>query len=227
MKIINSKHPAQEAGEYISELMAINTIPTLCLLAGGSALEILKYIQGTEATKVRTIFMMGDERVSRERADNNYLQLMDQGLLTADWNITDTSYNENSAEKYINKLNQKLKSILDNKVTHQIISINGLGNDGHTAGIFPMEDKSFQATYRDDLMYTLVPKNGSRGLVRATLTPAWYKARVDTLIGYAKANGKETMLNELIKEEKPMYKQPAQLLKQHSNSYLFTDYEVK
>ena len=96
--LIITNDPAREAGEKISSLIREHVGDVVCILASGSASDIIEYIDlskycfhqdcaeakenssDEEYTKCqrnecRTIFIMGDEWVSGEAKINNYLQL--------------------------------------------------------------------------------------------------------------------------------------------------------
>ena len=78
MKRLTSDMPAQAAGAHISQLLSQHDGDTLCFLAGGSSLDVVAYIENPAISECRTIFMMGDERVSGEVTESNYLQLCER-----------------------------------------------------------------------------------------------------------------------------------------------------
>ena len=80
MNIHNTNEVAKDAGRHISALLQEPARDVVCLLSGGSALDVVKYIELPVISECRTIFMMGDERVSGGVAENNYLQLENRYL---------------------------------------------------------------------------------------------------------------------------------------------------
>ena len=92
--LIITDNAAKEAGEHINNIIKEHVGDLVCLLAGGSALDIVEYIHPGKKcfhaeckansingetlcnkTECRTIFMTGDEWVSGEHEINTYLQI--------------------------------------------------------------------------------------------------------------------------------------------------------
>ncbi len=171
--------------------------------------------------------MMGDERVSREADTNNYLQLLAQLDQTAgDCNIVDTTPEEDETPgKFALRMNEILKKIISEK-NLQIISILGIGQDGHTAGIFPLSKERFQEAYRDDSMYLPVVVKGLTIDSRASVSPQFILNHVDRIFGFVVGSDKKQILEKLKNENLPIHEMPAQLIKQHSNAAIYTDQSI-
>lgn len=225
MQIHTSDDPAKAAGMHISESIASHDGDVLCLLSGGSALDIIDYINIHDKNECRTIFIMGDERVSREESINNYLQLKGRypEHLVTKLSI-ETVPNENeSSEDYADRIEKKFLKIISELKDPKIISVLGMGTDGHTAGIFPMDQESFQETYRDDGTYVSVHAKGLTIDSRASITPSWLLNEADEIIAFIAGESKHVILESLINESKELYERPAELIKRHKNAHLFTD----
>lgn len=250
MQIHTSDNPAKEVGTYISNTINSHDGDLLCLLSGGSALDVIKYIN-TEKTECRTprvlptappkgrtegdnnkqknecrtIFIMGDERVSRETDINNFLQLQSR---YAEHPIIDqlieTVPNESeSPESFAERIEKNILQIITKSKNLKIISLQGLGNDGHTAGIFPMDQESFYKTYIEDRLYVPVHLQSLKIDSRASITPTWLLSHVDEIYLYAAGNEKHAILESLINESKELHERPAELIKRHNSAHLFTD----
>ncbi|MCA9346940.1 6-phosphogluconolactonase [Candidatus Saccharibacteria bacterium] len=226
MQIHTTETPAKSVGEHISQSIIKHDRDVVCLLSGGSVLDVVEFINIEEKNECRTIFMMGDERVSREDDINNYLQLVtrygDKPAVTDNLISTLPLASESSetfAERTLKTFLQKLSELNNPK----IISILGVGKDGHTAGIFPLDQQFFADIYPDDLTYVSVPIEGLRIDSRASFTPSWLLNKADEVIGYVVGQGKQNILNSLIKEAKPINERPAEIIKLHQNAHLYTN----
>jgi 6-phosphogluconolactonase/glucosamine-6-phosphate isomerase/deaminase len=241
-QLIITKTPAQAAGEQINNVIQEHLGDVVCILSGGSALDIVEYIRPgkkcfhadckeyqCDKSECRTIFMMGDERVSREPKINNFLQLQsryaEHSILS---HVIETVPEENeSAKKFALRIEEKFFSILTELNNPKIIYILGVGSDGHTAGIFPLPSTSFRQTYQDDLTYVPVTLEGLTIDSRASFTPNWILDNVDLLIGYVVGADKQTILEKLNAEDKKLNERPAELLKLHPRTTVYTDIDVE
>jgi 6-phosphogluconolactonase/glucosamine-6-phosphate isomerase/deaminase len=149
-QLIITQTPAQAAGEQINNLIQEHLGDVVCLISGGSALDIVKYIRPgkkcfhadckeyhCDKSECRTIFMMGDERVSREPHINNFLQLKNRytkhPILS---HVIETVPEENeSAKKFALRIEENFFSILTELNNPKIIYVLGVGNDGHTGNL--------------------------------------------------------------------------------------------
>jgi 6-phosphogluconolactonase/glucosamine-6-phosphate isomerase/deaminase len=241
-KLIITDTPAKEAGEHISSCIQEHTGDIICLLSGGSALDIVEHIQPgkkcfhadcTEGlckkTECRTIFMMGDERVSGDVKVNNFLQLKsrypEHPILDK---LLETVPLENeSAKDFSLRIEQDFFSTVTELNNLKILYVLGVGTDGYVAGIFPAEIHEFRKTYQDDLNYVSVQPEGLRIDSRASFTPNWILTNVDELIGYVAGSDKLEILTKLNQEDKKLNERPAELLKQHPRSTVYTDQSVE
>ncbi len=224
MQIHTSDNPAKEAAAYISKTINSHSGDILCLLSGGSALDVVEYLTPNKS-QCRTIFIMGDERVSRESTINNYLQLTSRYSkhpLVEHLVTTVPELNE-SSEDFAIRIENIISKIISEGINLKIISLLGIGNDGHTAGIFPMDLESFHSTYRDDRTYVSVHVEGLKIDSRASITPTWLLEHTDEIFLYAAGESKYTILESLINESKELHERPSELIKQHKNAHLFTD----
>ena len=218
-------NPPQEAGGHIVRHIQESTTPVLCLLAGGSALDIFAYITLDDEAKSRTIFMMGDERGSRERKIGNYTQLVDRYGAEATTSVVDTSMSiGETLDQYSARLSEIIRETIYKNQISSIVSIQGIGADGHTSSIFPMRNDRFQETYEADGPYVPVRMKGLTIDSRASLTPSWLLNNVDLMIGYAIGDTKAAVIRRLLERtEYELHDMPASLLTKHPNSHLYTD----
>lgn len=224
MQIHHSHAPAQEAAHQINKHIEDAGDDTLCLLSGGSSLSVIEHIK-RPSHECRTIFCMGDERGSRESEINNSLQaksLYPQSFVTENLLMTVPKEKE-SLKDFTNRISLQLTDEIRLLNNPTIIYILGIGEDGHTAGIFPLEEKAFQEIYRDDQTYVPVHLDGLTIDLRASLTPEWILNNVDHGIGYAVGKSKRMILESLKNETKTIHERPAEILKLHSDINVYTD----
>ncbi|MCA9362671.1 6-phosphogluconolactonase [Candidatus Kaiserbacteria bacterium] len=249
MQLHTTDVPARELGETLTAAIQKHDGDVVVLLSGGSALDVIEHLdvpcgecrtpESTSSNKVtnqkicslpecRTIFMMGDERGSREPEVNNTLQLKARYPEHAATKCLIETIPEET-ESLVNFATRIEKTFLEKIAALQnvkIFMILGMGPDGHTAGIFPLPERSFAEVYRDDLTYVPVHLEGLTIDSRASLTPAWILAHVDQIFGYVAGESKSMMLESLIHESKPLHERPAELMKLHKRADLFTDLDV-
>jgi 6-phosphogluconolactonase/glucosamine-6-phosphate isomerase/deaminase len=229
MEIIATDNPAKQAGEYISEVLASYEGSVVCLLSGGSALDIIPYIsKPADKPECRTIFMMGDERGSRDAKINNSLQLTTKypdSFVSENLILTVPQLTEN-LEDFTSRISNTFSTEIYQLINPKIIQVLGVGSDGHTAGIFPMPKEQFGSIYERDLDIVPVHLEGLKIDFRASVTPNWIRSQPDQLIGYITGAGKKLILESLVNETKEIHERPAELIKQHQHSIVYTDQGV-
>jgi 6-phosphogluconolactonase/glucosamine-6-phosphate isomerase/deaminase len=257
MHLVTTDTPAKLAGEHISDFIQQHEGDIVCLLSGGSALDIVEYIKAPDQMKVgrgkswpsgperpeshsfgqelnsvveksecRTIFMMGDERGSRDAEINNSLQLLERypnHYVTENLILTVPEASEN-LENFTSRISETFSTEILKLKNPKILQVLGVGSDGHTAGIFPLPKETFTATYdRPDVSIVTVHLEGLTIDSRASVTPNWILTRPDELIVYIVGAGKNRILESLIHETKEIYERPAELIKHHTGTTVYTD----
>jgi 6-phosphogluconolactonase/glucosamine-6-phosphate isomerase/deaminase len=224
MDIKTGENPAEDlAADLSTWILSQTTEKIVCFCAGGSALRVFYYITD-DNVKRRTIFMMGDERVSRDPNVNNHEQLKTQlGATYNSFTIVDTSYFDDTEAAYIDRLNAQVKIFLQEK--YRVIFILGLGEDGHTAGIFPLTKESFEETYLDEGIYVPVHIESLTIDSRASLTPAFIQSHVEAIFAYATGEKKRAVIERLreASNSTPVNELPASIVKNHPQTALYTD----
>jgi 6-phosphogluconolactonase/glucosamine-6-phosphate isomerase/deaminase len=230
MKIHVSSNPAKEAGEYLSKLISTHDGDIVCLLSGGSALAIVPYIvidnySFDKDNESCVIFMVGDERWSRDEQINNSLQCKtrypDHPVSSS--LIPTVPEKDESLPVFASRVEKAFLEKISQCKNPKIISLLGMGVDGHTAGIFPLPEETFTEVYRDDQTYVPVHVVGLKIDSRASFTPKWLLDHVDVIIGYVVGTDKKTILESLLQETKPIHERPAELFKIHPDVHLYTD----
>ena len=220
MRSHTSSQPHRHAALRLHELLRDRE--AICIISGGSALDV--FAELPEDDLVRTIFMLGDERWSRAPGSNNYVQyaarFTDHPLLPQ---LVDTSVAPDESHRaYAERLARTFKQLQHERPHALIIALLGIGSDGHTAGIFPMNEQSFIETYEADVPYVPINVEGLSEPFRASLTPSEIE-RSAAIVAYATGSEKHDVLTELHVTKRSLHEQPAQLIARHANADLFTD----
>ena len=229
MNVHLSDDPAKALAHKLEKTIeAYAPDPVLVLYAGGSALKIFEHLNLDAETQVRTIWCAGDERVSGESNLNNYLQLKERLLDHAqEFTLVDSvGATEESPKSFSARMNSELEKIFSAHKNLHVISIQGMGEDGHTAGIFPLPEDRFQDVYEHDSTYVPVHLEGLTIDSRASITPAFIESRVDVLFGYVAGEAKKMTLESLKNDSKAIHEMPAQIFKTHKNCDVYTDLNV-
>ncbi|MCA9360018.1 6-phosphogluconolactonase [Candidatus Nomurabacteria bacterium] len=250
--LIITNDPAREAGEKISSLIREHVGDVVCILASGSASDIIEYIDlskycfhqdcaeakenssDEEYTKCqrnecRTIFIMGDEWVSGEAKINNYLQLQSRYPKHQVLSNTISTIPElgESAKTFSERIEKTFLEILIELNKPKIIFILEIGTDGHVAGILPMDEASFRKTYQDDRTYVSVHVDSLKIDSRASFTPSWILNNADEVIGYAVGSDKLEILKKLDSETKKLNERPAELFNLYKRVHIYTDQDIE
>ena len=228
MQIQTSNAPADAVAKDLAQYIEnVSPRTVVCFYAGGSALAVFENLKLSAEAKVRTILLAGDERVSGEATANNCLGLQSKLNNQAELTVIDSvAQPDETADSLAARLNSEFQKILFSAPDACIISIQGIGEDGHTASIFPGSEEWFRETYEHDSTYVPVPTKGLREHPRASVTPGFITAQIEKLFVYAAGQTKANVLKTLKDSESAVNELPAQLCKQHPDCTIYTDQTV-
>lgn len=205
----NSKEEAQKrARGALNTLLSNTQAPILFLSSGGSALELL---EGLSIRKNITISFL-DERCSADPAINNFSQ------------VTSRLGERN----YINmkRFGKELRTWKERNPTGEIVITQGMGQDGHTAGIMPYPEnrKLFKEMFenREHWVVGYDAKEKSDYPLRVTVTMPFLRM-ADYSIAYIVGEKKREALGRLLKEQGTLAQTPARIMREMKNVKIFTD----
>lgn len=205
LKIIKSKNPALEIAKITAKNLKEHLSKgekVLWLLAGGSAINyyhLMKDMFDYKADFSLLSIALGDERYSKDPQHAGatwplynelgvFKQLISKGATVYDMLLGGTLQSE--AERFDAFLKQSIF------MGSYILSNQGIGVDGHTAGIIPIEDiKVFTGIYQGNLEAVGHIYGGDHPK-RITITPNLID-KVDSLMVYAVGEGKKDILKKL------------------------------
>lgn len=209
--------------------------PVLLLLSGGSNLDLLNSTSLDDDILVDGLTISTlDERLSQDPRENNFLQimnrlaeydLMDKGVRT----IPTVPDDNESHSDFTTRIRREFMDWFTVNRDGKIIITQGIGEDGHTAGIHvTMSEEEFDADFATEDW--LVGYNSRmHPSKRLTVTPWFLKNKVDSAVMYATGQDKAWAMRELVKEDfkDELYTLPARIVWSMCDVHLFTDQEVE
>jgi 6-phosphogluconolactonase/glucosamine-6-phosphate isomerase/deaminase len=229
MNIHTSPQPDVDVAHALSsEFEKHKNTDILLLLAGGSALQVLDLLDTAYLNEYVTIMMM-DERFTSDPKENNFLQMTKTAFhaITSAQGITmlpSVPKEEESHADFTKRIEDALTSYITYKPEATIIALFGIGPDGHTAGIFPMDKESFVDTYGQGQLYTQVNYEKNPSPERCSITPKFITNYITKSFVYATGESKLPILTT-IQDPYELHEMPAHI-HEHINSELFIDQAV-
>lgn len=218
MEVLKAKSEidaAETAGESINEFFRDNTkTPILFLLSGGSALKILDFIDESLLNENLTITVL-DERYTQNMDENNFAQMektsffelaMESGV-----NFIGTLPRPNEAlNEMSTRFENSLKTWVQENPNGKIIAALGMGEDGHTAGIFKNEDAEKFKQLFDSEKWVVGYDNLGQKLPRERITTTFtFFEKIDLGIIFVCGERKKNALDGFFKKQKSINLLPA------------------
>lgn len=230
MRIIQSNTPAIEAGHTLRDIIEQHaSTPTLLLLSGGSALEILDHVGRIDASPSLTISVL-DERFSRDPLINNFTQLSTTKFYEEARRAGASSFPAftDSAQTLVEAGAEFSRSLHDwrqNNPTGKIVATLGIGTDGHTAGLFPHSNLS-RLPSSDWVVAYSVPPNVNEYTNRVSVTFAFLQNKLDSSILFTVGQNKRSIIKRLIRSSYDPDSFPASVIPTMRNVTLITDQQI-
>lgn len=224
----------QKASEFLEKVLIESSDKNiLLLLSGGSAFSILSPIINKGIGSNLTIGVL-DERYSSDPKINNFSQLSETTFYTVAKNkgcqFIDTRINNfESIEDLSLRFEKELKFWKENNPEGVIIITQGMGPDGHTAGIMPYpEDKNlFNKLFEVNHLVIGYDAGNKNDFPKRVATTLPFLRSVDVSIMFVVGESKEVILNKILKENIPLNIFPAGIIKEMKKVHLFTDINIK
>lgn len=227
----NSEELGQSARTALSSLLADNyRRPILLLCSGGSAFELLHGIPKETLGPHITIGTL-DERYSTDETINNFAQLQKTDFyktaIRAGAHIIDTRPNEEETiDELARRFEHELRVWRTSNPDGVIIATQGIGPDGHTAGImpFPEDPARFRELFESPNVWVYGYDAGEKNQypLRATTTITFLK-KIDHSIVYCVGENKREALSRVFSKEGTHAETPARILREMKNVVIFTD----
>ena len=214
-------------------LRGVRGIPTLLMISGGSALELLEGISLRNMGRHITITVL-DERYSTDPTVNNFSQLAQthffkkaekRGIDYIDTRVHRRISLKGLAKKFEKDLRKWKKRYREGEV----LITQGIGEDGHTAGIMPYPEnpRLFKKLFDNQkegkwvLGYNTDGKNEYPS--RVTVTLPFLREIVDHSILYVAGQNKKGALKRVMAKQGFLAETPARIIGEMKNVQLFTD----
>lgn len=207
--------------------------PVLFLVSGGSSLTLLNTLP-VELFDAHVTIGVLDERFSTDPAINNFAQLSKtdffKNATTRGASVIDTTTKDGELiEEAAKNFETELKNWRMSHADGVIIIIQGIGPDGHTAGIMPYPDdkRTHQFYFDDSEVWAMGYDCGFRNKypLRVTVTLTFLR-KVTTSIVYAVGAEKKAALEAILAPEGEVHKTPGRIISQMHECHLYTDQQV-
>jgi 6-phosphogluconolactonase/glucosamine-6-phosphate isomerase/deaminase len=206
--------------------------PVLLMLSGGSSLELLDGIEMRNVGKHITLATL-DERVSADPAVNNFSQIAEtefykkaerKGIDYIDTRL----HRAMSVRRFAGKFERGLRAWRKKHPRGLVLCTQGIGEDGHTAGILPYPEnpKMFQRLF-DESNRWVIGYNAAKGksdyTKRVTVTLPFLRSQVDCGVAYATGPRKRRVVRRVAAKRGSLPETPARILREMKSVTLFTD----
>lgn len=229
-----SREVLGEAQEKLHALLEENKANhVLLLLSGGSAFDLLSGVPSEVLGSHITCGVL-DERYSTDAAVNNFAHISSLEFFTVATqqgvHFIDTRVQEGQTlEQSANEFEQHLRTWYNTHQNGVIIATQGIGLDGHTAGIMPYPDdkEEFEKLFCDPAYWVRGYDVGVKNQypLRITTTVPFLKKITHTLV-YCVGSNKKDALARVMAEQGNLHETPARILREMNEVNLFTDIKV-
>ena len=224
-----SLEAAKEAGAYIEKRIFDNYNKSiLFIISGGSSLAVLEHINPEKISKSTTL-VVTDERFTNDLVGNNFLQLQQTIFYSKAREvgvqfISTIPLDNERHEQFAERIQKQIESYYSENLNSYTIGLFGIGEDGHTASIFPTTEIEFNTAYKSDSYYVPVTQPEQKYPFRATVTPSFIEEKINDVVLYAVGSTKcDNILKYMHNKNFAHHEIPALIPAQHPSSILFTD----
>ena len=208
-------------------LFSSSSRPILFLLSGGSAFDLLEEIDTENFGRHITIGVL-DERFSTDPKVNNFAQLTatefyrrakEKGVQFIDTRIKEGETLEGLAEGF----EKALRDWKEKNPDGIVVITQGIGTDGHTAGIMPHSEnpEMFDDSKKWVLGYDAEEK--LQHPLRVTVTFPFLRNIVDHSIVYTKGKGKKEIVEKIMAKQGSLVQIPALIIHEMKDVKIITD----
>lgn len=237
MKIISEKNieklkeiSARHLGEILEKTKEKKE-RALLLLSGGSAFEMIKGIKSDYLGSYLTVGML-DERFETDPKINNFLQFKETIFyrLAKDRDVNfieSVPFDGEALESFAEKIENEWKNWRIQNSVGKIFITQGVGADGHTAGIMPYDEDRyfFKNTFEDKSRFVVGYNAGKKSQYskRATATLPFLRNEVEESLVWIAGKEKIKAFNDIMSEDGSLTEAPARIIKEMKNATIFTN----
>lgn len=234
MKVIketSKKALQQKAADKINSLLEKYKKSTVLLLfSGGSAFSLISLVDDKYLAKNLTVGMLDDRYTYQEKV-SNFGQFARKGFyqkaMLRETSVIDSRIRRHELLPDLGRrMGNALKAWRKNNPNGKIIITQGIGSDGHTAGIMPYpEDKEMFKKYFEKKKWITAYDAGSKTehSQRVTVTFPFLTEQVDHSIVFVVGKEKKQVLKSILDEKSEPNEFPGRVIHQMKDVYLFTN----
>ena len=222
-----------KAIEKLNEcLLSARRKPVLLMLSGGSTLELLEGVDMRLIGKRVTITVL-DERFSKDPAVNNFSQVCETEFYKkAEFRGID--YIDTRVHRDIRlyalarKFERALRRWRKKHPAGRILITQGIGEDGHTAGILPYPEspKKFNRLFEKGDRWVVAynaKKEKNEYPRRVTVNLPFLRDEVNCSVVYATSSAKRKAVRRVFARHGNLVRTPARVIREMKEAMLFTD----
>lgn len=207
----------------------------LLLLSGGSAFEIIKGIKSDCMGSHLTVGML-DERLESNPKINNFLQFKETDFYrlakeSGTHFIESIPLDEETVESFAKRIEYAWKNWRMQNKTGKIFITQGVGADGHTAGVMPHGESRdfFEKTFEDQSRFVAGYDAGEKNQYsrRATATLSFLKNEVDASLVWIVGKEKIKPFSDIMSDSGNLAETPARIIREMKSVIIFTNLSNK
>ncbi|OGZ61845.1 MAG: hypothetical protein A2932_02565 [Candidatus Spechtbacteria bacterium RIFCSPLOWO2_01_FULL_46_10] len=203
-------------------------------LSGGSVMDgypyLVEWLEKNPTLAKNLIIAMVDERYDQNpqhKDSNAYQAEMKSAIMSRARELGASIYTSLTADTFENdgeKYNSAVKRIF--KETDAQFAVMGIGADGHTGGILPMDDKRYESLFTGNSYAVAIEYPQSQYVRRITITPYAIK-QLDFILVIAQGENKREVITRLVKgSDEPIYKYPSLILRSAKDVLFLSDITI-
>jgi 6-phosphogluconolactonase/glucosamine-6-phosphate isomerase/deaminase len=230
-KHVQSKNARHEAAQILNTtLEQSHGHPVLLMLSGGSALSILEHVDTSIISNNFTITVL-DERFSDDLKINNFEQITktkfyDLAIANGAKSIPTNIFSSGTLAEAGERFEHALRAWKQNNPNGIIIATMGIGPDGHTAGLFPHQEKADREVDFSGNAWVCayeVPSEVNPYTQRFSVTFTFLRTCVDEAIVYAVGEEKRLIIEKIQRTNCRLEDVPASIIKELRRVTVITD----
>lgn len=204
--------------------------PVLCLFSGGSAFSILESLHIWSSSVEMTMAVL-DERYTHTPEESNYVQLTQkdvfQRLFAHGAAVIETSVKPDEAfTDFADRFEYSLRAWRTDNPNGLIIATQGMGPDGHTAGMmpFPEDPKKFDDLFEDETRWVKsYDATGKNPYPYRTTTTNTFLRQIDKSFCLITGEEKRAAYMRIFDKRGSGAETPARIMRDMKNVFIYTD----
>jgi len=234
MKIIfNEENLTHAAGSKLDHILKeAFQLPVLLMLSGGSALRVVDYVSESSLNNNITITTL-DERYTNDPQKRNFEALGRTKFFKRAHQkgcafVNSRPCKGESLRESAYRFEKSIQNWKEKNQDGKVIITQGIGADGHTAGILPFSEdpETFRSLFENNdhwvVGYRILPQKNEH-TERITVTIPFLVEIVTISIVYVSGDSKKEAFARVFVKEGSLVETPARVIHKMKNVFVFTD----